>query len=109
MKKLLRLKLEQIFEASGGLALNMQSYSGPSLLAEASLPLGEVVISRNEMALVEDKLNGFLAKQELDESLWLNIQEFIKNEQNEKYLPRPLGLLLEIISLRTMATSSNRN
>lgn len=109
MKKNLKLKLEQIFEAAGGAALDLQIYSGSNLLAEASLPLVGEVVSKNELALIEDRFNSFIAKQELDKSLWLNVQDFIKDDKNNKYLPKPLGLLLEMLSLRVVADLANLN
>lgn len=109
MLKITRINLRKTLDGSGQEALSVQIISSDYFSAEASLPLAkDLVISSNELTLINDKLLGVLAKQELDGALWQLWLKFTKEEKNKKYLPKPLSLLMEMVLLKLLAAVNRR-
>lgn len=107
MVKIVKIDLLKVFDGAGRSALLMRVETSVRQRVEASMPATELM-SANELALISEKLYLTLAGQELEESLWPLIQSFINEEKNQRYLVKPVALLLEIAVLKILALVSGR-
>jgi enolase len=106
MLKIKAVKLNGVLDGSGlpALALALVSSASQEVAATLTLPK-ELVMSANERALIKERLEAWLVKQEVDELLWQTVQKFVKDEKNKKYLPKPIGLLVEMAVLKLLASA----
>ena len=107
MVKIVKIDLLKVFDGAGRSALLMRVETSVRQRVEASMPVTELM-SANELALISEKLYLTLAGQEIEESLWPLIQSFINEEKNQRYLVKPVALLLEIAVLKILALVSGR-
>jgi len=106
MSKISKIIIEQVFDGSGGLAINLELMTDRGNFCRACLPM----IRKNEngpnlnYSLIQESLNKFFINLDVDDGLWEQVIKFLSNERNKKNLSAPIPLLIEIAVIKIMAS-----